>query len=142
MLKSEDLNADIDKMIEDCVFEKMALIPDKTKFVGSTAGWSDIGQLPEILHVTQKTSFRPLSRAERDFLSLLGDILNKRWRTLDLISMMEEVNRDLLMKEITADFDRLDIDLRHWSQSLGVAIKDSLSSFPRFKKKEEQDSAK
>lgn len=135
MLKLSDLDRfpDMNEMVEDFMLEKLALIPDKTKFVASSGRWSRIAQLPEILYVECLT-------AGKDFLTLLGEILNRRWQTLDLISMMEEVERDLLRKALPADYQGLRyVELRHgWRSQL--VIKDTLSSVPRFQKKEEQDS--
>ncbi|KAL9959133.1 hypothetical protein ACROYT_G036221 [Oculina patagonica] len=84
-------------------------IPDKVKFVvqqESSLMWTQ-NKLPETLMVISRTD-----------LTLMLEILNKRWRTLDLISMMEELNRSGRVK-------RKDI-----------RITDSLSSLPRFKKED------
>lgn len=53
--------------------------------------------------------------------SLMLNILNKRWQTLDLISMMEELKRSLCNSV-------------GWE---GALITDRLSSRPRFKKEED-----
>ena len=55
------------------------------------------------------------------FERLILDILNKRWQTIDLISMMEECKRSMVL------FPYFEIP----------PITDRLSSRPRFKKEED-----
>ena len=126
---------EIEEVVEDCVLEKLTLIPDQTKFVTNSPSWSRIEGLPETLYVDHT--------AGKDFFTLLGDILKKRWQTMDLISMMEEVNRELLRKRFPAGYGRL----LHGELRLGpqrafqlVFMQNSLSSVPRFKKSVEQNS--
>ena len=59
---------------------------------------------------------------------LMLDIFNKRWQTLDLISMMGELKRSVNEESNWTD-DRQEL--------LMALVKDSLSSRPRFKKEEE-----
>ena len=100
-------------------------IPNKTKFVG----W-----LPKDLSETVDLWFAgrpPLSETlqvvvtpfygSRKVSMLLLHILNKRWQTLDLVSMMDECRRSAL-HEMARDL---------------VRITDTLSSLPRFKREEE-----
>ena len=59
---------------------------------------------------------------------LMLDIFNKRWQTLDLISMMEELKRSVNEECNWAD---------NQQELLVALVKDSLSSRPRFQKEEE-----
>lgn len=125
-----EISSDVDVMVKESVAEKLELIPDKTKFVTSRSEWSRIDQLPEILHASFSTS-------SGDFFTSLSEILNKRWQTLDLLSVVEEVKRDVTRKEFSGRYVHL--HLQDWHLPKLVKIKDNLSSVPRFQKKEEQD---
>ncbi len=72
--------------LEDVLGKLVTGIPDKVKFVvqeQSSLTWTK-NNLPETLMVT-------VTKVDDKFLTLMLEILNKRWRTLDLISMMEEL---------------------------------------------------
>ena len=84
-------------------------IPNKTKFV---VGFSREKKISEALQVLSHHPFPPL-----------GEILNKRWQTLDLVSMIQELKR-------------LSYVARLWSFG-GIFIEDTLSSLPRFKRAED-----
>ena len=89
-------------------------IPDKIKFLmGSDILTSVPAESSEILMVTDCY--------EGCTLFPMVDILNKRWETLDLMSMIEELNRSAY-KSVS------------WE---GALITDRLSSRPRFKKEED-----
>ena len=118
--------------LSDGVISKLSSgIPNKTKFV--------VGWLPEKL--TEAPWFAvhpPLSEALRvavchfdwlkTFTTLLPVILNKRWQTLDLVSMVDEFKRSVLH----------DMGVRDPSLAAGlVKIKDTLSSLPRFKREKD-----
>ena len=112
-------------------------IPHKIKFlVGSRISMS-VPESSESLVVIDPYGgiFSPLER-------LMLDILNKRWQTLDLISMVEELNRS----RSEADVKRLGNLTVEWPTSLSwrnrgivkvLSVTDRLSSRPRFKKKED-----
>ena len=96
-------------------------IPNKTKLV---VGWR-----PEEIHSeTLLVAVRPFY----DFthvLMLLLDILNKRWQTLDLVSMMYECKR-------SASFHEMGVrNLYPLAERL--VITDTLSSLPKFKREED-----
>jgi len=97
---------------EAILSELMSAITNKLKFVVSTAHPSMYRALsgPETLVAACS------SRTRRPtFLKMLLKILNKRWQTLDVKSMMSELRR---------------------SSSEFMVIKDTLSSAHRFKRKE------
>ena len=89
-------------------------IPNKTKFV---VGRSRGRQISEALVVADPYPF-----------SSLVQILNKRWQTLDLVSMVQELNRSLFAKRLSFSFP--------WSLRPS-AIQDTLSSLPTFKRAED-----
>ena len=111
-------------------------IPHKIKFlVGSPISIS-VPESSESLVVIDPDggTFSPLHR-------LMLDILNKRWQTLDLISMVEELNRSR-----SEDLNRLEYQTEEWHTSLSwqnrgivevLSVTDRLSSRPRFKKEED-----
>ena len=96
-------------------------IPNKTKFVVGV--WWPTEELSETLQVT----FPPLNWL-RHFPTLLLDILNKRWQTLDLVSMVDEFKRSVF-HEISGRNPYL--------ADLLVITEDTLSSRPRFKREED-----
>ena len=59
---------------------------------------------------------------------LMLDIFNKRWQTLDLTSMMEELKRS-----VNEEYNRTN----NRQEVLTALVKDGLSSRPRFQKEEE-----
>lgn len=114
MNRSGPLEEEWAKIIVKVTTELMTRIPDKIKFF-MTSEWIPIMEFLSF--------YDPCGRflVLRGFESLMLDILNKRWQTLDLMSMMEELKRS-------------GYKLDTWA---GVSITDRLSSRPRFKKEED-----
>ena len=110
-------------VLEECVVEKLALIPDHTKIVFSPYGWKSVDKIPETLHVSH------YSHWALPFFTRMIEIFNKRWQTLDLISMIQELQRATFKDEIRMYFGNT------------IFIKDSLSTLPTFQKKEEDHSS-
>lgn len=113
-------------MLDECVVDKLALIQDHAKLVVSPFWWKSIGKVPETLHVmypVHEGLYESLS-----VVSLMIEIFSKRWQTLDLVSMMQELKRTFSFK--WSSFN--------WYEHL--TIKDSLSTLPTFQKNEERDS--
>ena len=113
-------------VLEELVVEKLALIPDHTKFVVSPSEFKSIAKVPETLHVKylacEDSRFRRFKYRDVGnvpFFTWMVDIFKKRWQTLNLISMMQELQR-------TVGF---------------ISIKDSSSSLPAFQKKEVEHSS-
>ena len=95
-------------LLESVTERLVSGIPDEIKFImGPSVSMSVAKTAPKTLLIT--THF-----TDEAFQTLMLEILTKRWRTLDLMSMMRELNR---------------------SHSLTIA--DRLSSLPRFKKEED-----
>ena len=139
-------------VLEELVVEKLALIPHLTKLVVGPSDFRSIDKVPETLHVkyrafkvpeplhafqgSARRVFRPYPVEYRDvrdvqFLPRMIDIFSKRWQTLDLISMLQEIKRTESTHrrygyDIYKDF---------------ISIKDSLSTLPTFQKKEEEHSS-
>ena len=114
------------KALEGHVVEKLALIPDHTKLVviPHSAGWKSIAEVPETLHVAYG------DRKSVPVLTQMIEIFNKRWQTLDLISMMQELKRTAAT-----------VYRRHDMHADIISIKDSLSTLPTFQKKEDEHSS-
>ena len=117
LISDDDFYAEA--VLEKLVIEKLALIPDHAKLVVGPHGWKSIAKVPETLHVIYH------SRDVLPFFTGMIKVLNKRWQTLDLISMMQELQR-------TAVTDYM---------SNSISIKDTLSTLPTFQKKEEEYSS-
>ena len=109
-------------VLEECVVEKLGLIPDHAKLVVSpTAEFKSTAEVPETLHVMYP------AHQNWPIFTRMMEIFNKRWQRLDLISMMQELRRT-----VAANYRFL---------ARYVHIKDSLSSLPIFQKKEEDHSS-
>ena len=106
-------------------------IPDKIKFVMLSGISVTVPESSESLVVINE-----YWHLERHML----DILNKRWQTLDLMSMMEEFKRSA-NEEVNKhwyEYTWSSLSITAFSQDLKmVSVKDSLSSRPRFKKEED-----
>jgi len=109
-------------VLEQRVVEKLALIPDHAKLVVNTSELriKSIAEVPETLHVTYNS--------DDVFFARMIEIFNKRWQTLDLISMMQELKRT-----VASYYNNAYVDF--------MSIKDSLSSLPTFQKNEEEHSS-
>ena len=100
----------------------MSGIPDKIKFIiWSGDSMSVPRPVPETLMITNHV-------ADEVFLTSILEILTKRWRTLDLISMMKEFNRSWKVKNVPMGI---------FGRRMPVQITDRLSSLPRLKKEAE-----
>ena len=106
---------DFGKMIERRLTEKLALIPDETKLLIVTRELELMDGASETLQVVY-------DRYNKDAVPTLLEIFSKRWKTLDLISIMQEFQRALSHKHLE----------RFGYTITAVAIKNSLSSIPIF----------
>ena len=98
------------------VAKKLALFPNHTKLLVGAPYSRWIGSLPESLVV------RFSDIPDDIFVSSMIEIFNKRWYTLDLLSMMQELRRTL---ELT-------------SRRYVVNIESKMSTLPRFQKENGQ----
>ena len=109
------------------VVEKLALIPAHTKVVVTPhAGWESIAEVPETLHVVYG-NFKGLP-----VLTRMIEIFNKRWQTLDVISMMQELKR--------ASFKQFGFSGYYRDTHIFIKV-DSLSCLPKFQKMEDEHSS-
>lgn len=106
-------------VLKECVIEKFALIPDHAKLLVGASWFNSTAKVPETLHVNYG------AHSVSPFFTLMIEIFNKRWQTLDLISMMHELKR---------------ATIRPHDWSLSISFKDTLTTLPTFQKKEEEHS--
>ena len=116
-----------DRWVDGIIKRLVSGIPDKIKFVIMPHLQMEPRELPETLLVVVPF------RVDEIVLGLMLEILNKRWRKLDLISMMEEFKRSL--------YDKYQKSLKtlfgmHRGRGTSI-IDDQLTSLPRFKKEED-----
>lgn len=121
--------SDTSEVVENCLAEKLALLPSKTKCVFGRAAWDRLEQVPELLQVRYNC-------LGGHFVVLVDEVINKRWQTLDLISMIKEIERNLVWKNPGLGPIDFHFDFRGW-----LKIKDKLSSVPKFHKKQGHDSS-
>ena len=108
-------------IFHDLITKLACEIPNKPKFV--VTGQAIKTAISEALQVTVEMPMRL-------FIILLLGILEKRWQSLDLASMIDELKRTVHEKK-TASSDR------HWTTIGNITITDTLSSLVRFKREEE-----
>ena len=101
----------------------MALIPDQAKLVITRSHWEEIGEISETLYLAY-------GRRSEKLVGTVLEILSKRWRTLDLISMMLELQRTLPLKVISQH--ALVKAPLNYARYIPVIVHDSMSSLPRL----------
>ena len=106
------------------VAEKLTLIPNHTKLVmAGRYGWKSMAEVPESLYVTCRAGVVSI-------LAPMIEIFNKRWQTLDLISMIRESKRAI----------NKNVGWYRRSRYRTIEV-DNLSTLPTFQKKEEEHSS-
>ncbi len=84
----------IEGVFDECVVKKLALLPDHPKLVVGPSGWKSISEVPETLYASY-----PANEWHSSLIfTWMIEIFNKRWQTLDLIAMMQELKRTSLTK--------------------------------------------
>lgn len=112
------------KTVQECVGEKLATIPN-TKLVITNA-WS----LWDSKKIPRETIFVHYWYTVREStLATILEILTKRWRTLDLISVMQEVQRTLPIK-ITRGIELVEEGAVQYGHPIDVF--ENLSCLPRL----------
>ena len=123
------------RMILTPLREKLALIPDEPKLVVLPKPWHEKRikfkeVIPEALIVQFPTD-------RKSFQETMLEVFSKRWQTLDLVSMMHEVQRTFPLKTVSFfDYERPISSIRGDSSRTTI-IDDCLSSLPRLQKTEE-----
>ena len=112
-----------------CLKEKLLLIPS-TKLIIEDYSRDDtlITQETLAVHLSYKTEFD---------LEMISQLLNKRWMTLDLLSILKEAQRSLPMKASIFsedDFCRDNFEYPHYT----FVIHENLSCLPRLRKDEQK----
>ena len=105
-------------LLEQHVIETLELIPNRTKLVVSASKFKSLSEVPETLHVRYDFLNGLL------FFTRMIEIFNKRWQTLDLISMMQELKRTHATRHRCGFY----------------SMKENLSTLPKFQQKEEEHS--
>ena len=111
-------------LVSDCFTKLVSGTPDKPKL--GVFNREILADLPETLQVAAPVYNTKIPK-------LFLQILNKRWQTLDLISMMGEFKRAV---RVMKGLPKWPLSARKIEEPC-VTITDSLSSLPRFKRKEE-----
>lgn len=111
----------------------LAVIPDARKVVISCLPPNTFDERSNTLHVVYKDLYD-----KSRFVATLLEILSKRWQTLDIISVMQEVQRNMfaIQHRNSAD-DYSKYSGRYYQRDNPVIIKDSLCSIPRLQKTDE-----
>ena len=118
-----------DTKIEDCLTKMLAVIPDARKVLISCLSTDPFNELSNTLHVVYKSWYE-----RGGFVDTLLEILSKRWQTLDIISVMQEVQRNMFAIQ-HRNLDEFYGEYYHRDNR--VIIKDSLCSIPRLQKTDE-----
>ena len=105
--------------------EKLALIPTAKLIIADFLKRGTISIPQETLAV------RLSGRTELD---LIQELLNKRWMTLDLLSVLKEAQRTLPIKM----FSEIEFCHPRYSYSHTFAIHENLSYLPRLQKDEQK----
>ena len=85
----------------------------------------------------EETLVASANRTAGDFLTLMLEIFNKRWQTVDLISMMRELQRSIADSPQTTTVTGSYRSIYYGNRPGIEKIENNLSSLPRFKKQEE-----
>ena len=117
------------KTAREYVNEKLALIPT-TKLVIEDQDLYEGGKIS----IPQET-LAVLLLWKKDALAIIQELLNKRWMTLDLLSIFKEAQRTLPIKLFSGEefFDFQRYDFRRT-----FAIDENLSYIPRLHKDEQK----
>lgn len=121
------------KLIRGCLREKLALIPE-TKLV-ITDSFSSVMEKEEIPRETLQ-----LYLPKRIVAATLLELLNKRWQTMDLISVMLELKRTFFTGE-TKIHEEEDLNFLFFANAgySQAQMNENLSCLPRLQKAELSD---
>ena len=112
--------------------EKLALIPDEPKLVVFPKPCIKFNEkIPEALVVQFPTTNR------NSFQETMLEVFSKRWQTLDLVSMIHEVQRTFPLKFVSSFHYAMPISSIRGDFRRTTIIDDCLSSLLRLQKTEE-----
>ena len=126
-----DTNAipgDAYRMILTRLKEKLAQIPDEPKLVVFPKLWIKFNEvIPEALVVQFPTD-------RNGFQETMLEVFSKRWQTLDLVSMIHEVERTFPLKTVSSFDYAMPISWIRDDFTRFAIVDDRLSSLPRLQK--------
>lgn len=119
------------RMILTRLKERLELIPDEPKLVVFP---KPSIQFNEVIPESLVVQF-PANR--KRFQETMLEVFSKRWQTLDLVSMVHEVQRTFPLKTVKSFHYKRPISSIRSDSSRTTIIDDRLSSLPRLQKTEE-----
>ena len=123
-------NQQLEEMMGRCLKEKFAFIPDtKLVITSSLPSWEGNEEIPRESLYVRYFDYRPRGIA----LSTMLELLKKRWQTLDLISVMMELQRTVTIK-LTTQYKLAEGDQLEWNP---ITVRENLSCLPRLQMTEE-----
>lgn len=130
------ISDDAYRMILTRLKEKLALIPDEPKLVVFPKPWLQKRmEFKEVVPEALIVQFPDTN--ENSFQQTMLEVFSKRWQTLDLVSMMHEVQRTFPLKTVSSFHYERPISSIRGDSSRTTIIDDRLSSLPRLQKTEE-----
>jgi len=117
------------KTTRGCLKEKLLLIPSTKLLIEDYSREDTL--------ITQETLAVQLSYKTEFDLEMISQLLNKRWMTLDLLSILKEAQRSLPMKASffsENDFCRDNFEYPHYT----FVIQENLSCLPRLRKDDQK----
>ena len=127
------LNRQLEEMIGRCLKEKFVFIPDtKLVITSNLLSWKEN---EEISRETLYVCCSELGQRGIPVSSML-ELLKKRWETLDLISVMMELQRTVTIK-LTSQNKLVAGGINYRLLDAAVKVQENLSCLPRLQKTEE-----
>ena len=118
------------KTIRGCLKEKLLLIPTTKLIIEDGSGDDTI--------IPQETLAVHLSGRKELGLAMISELLNKRWMTLDLLSILQEAQRTLPIKaSFISENEFYRLDNFQFPPNTFV-IHENLSCLPRLRKDEQK----
>ena len=111
-----------------CLKEKLLLIPTTKLIIEDGSGDDTI--------IPQETLAVHLSGKKKLDLAMISELLNKRWMTLDLLSILQEAQRTLPIKACFISENEFYLDNFQYPHNTFV-IHENLSCLPRLRKDEQ-----
>lgn len=116
-------------LIRGCLREKLALIPETKLLI--TNSFSSVMEKEEIPRETLQ-----LYLPRRIVLATLLELLNKRWKTMDLISVMLELKRTFVTRGETILHEEEELHFLFLDDYTQAKMDENLSCLPRLQKTE------
>lgn len=120
-------------MVEGCIKERLSLIPQTKLLITDT-----FSRVMKIEEIPPETLLVYLPR--RSGLGMMLELLNKRYRSLDLIAMMFELKRTFSTNHEKARYSRMSDEDHFYYLHLcqeEIEVRENLSCLPRLHKMEQ-----